>query len=45
MSTEVWYVGPRKEQSEGLAESLRLSAEAASKDDDVVFLGQCEKLS
>jgi hypothetical protein len=40
MSTEVWYVGPRGRPSEGLAESLRLSAEVTSKDDDAVFLGQ-----
>ena len=40
MSTEVWYVGPRGRPSEGLGESLRLSAEVTSKDDDVVFLGQ-----
>jgi hypothetical protein len=45
MDTEVWYVGPRGGASEGLAEGPRPSAEAASKDDDVVFLGQREKLS
>jgi hypothetical protein len=43
MDTEVWYVGPRGGASEGLAESVRLSAEVTSKDDEVVFLGQREK--
>jgi hypothetical protein len=36
MSVEVWYVGPRKEPSEGFAES----AKVASKSPDVEYLGQ-----
>jgi len=45
MDTEVWYVGPRGGPGGGLAESLRLSAEVTSKDDEVVIFGQREKLS
>lgn len=43
MSVEVWYVGPRKEPSEGSAESLCPSAEGIGRDDEVVYLGQREK--
>jgi hypothetical protein len=39
MSTEVWYVGQREEQSEGLAQS----ATVARKSPEVVYLGAREK--